>query len=557
MNTFRRTAVLLAAVAMGSSCVDDHHHGGDVTHSSETFHMLDSRSKDALAILDNGDVLVVGGFDRSRQPLASAEVFDVSRLGTDDDVMVPVGSMSVPRARLTAVTLASGEVLVAGGSPEPLAERFVPDASSPENGHFVPTAGGLRVPRVNHGAVRLGDGRVLVAGGDDALSADPAPLASAEIFDPATDSFADVASMSVPRSEFTLTRLPDGRVLAAGGRTDSGDASSTAELFDPRTNTWTRVSEANGGNGELAIARFAHAAVLLASSNRVVLAGGTGVDGEPIQAVEIFDPASATFTFAGYLAAPASTGIAGAAMIDGEAVFLGGRDFHDDASKEAAVVRLLVPTQPATAGIQDLRESIAEPIAVGIPLSDSHTGTEILIAGGLDADDDPLGHAILFDPFGFDLALENTLDDQEAMITATLLTLFSVLDDERTGKGSVDLEVEDDPVNDTVVHGDVGDAGVGLSLDAGAVVGAAANASFSIRVEDGVVSASDLEITFTPERVSGFLDPNVDHFTVTGVRTASAVDGEVRGTHTLRSASFRLFFANRRTDPTLSTVIVR
>lgn len=46
-------------------------------------------------------------------------------------------------------------------------------------------------------------------------------------------------SMNVPRSNHTLTLLPDGRVLAAGGVTTSAVVTSTAEIYDPATGTWT------------------------------------------------------------------------------------------------------------------------------------------------------------------------------------------------------------------------------------------------------------------------------------------------------------------------------
>src|SRR4051794_1067679 len=90
---------------------------------------------------------------------------------------------------------------------------------------FVPT-GSMHVHRVQSATVRLRDGRVLVVGGAD----DTTQVSSAEIYDPATETFRLVGSMSHARVLPTATLLPDGRVLVAGGWDGSQDLDST-EIF--------------------------------------------------------------------------------------------------------------------------------------------------------------------------------------------------------------------------------------------------------------------------------------------------------------------------------------
>ena len=72
--------------------------------------------------------------------------------------------------------------------------------------------GDMTTPRTYHAAVRLLDGRVLVAGGNTALVGGN-QLSSAEIYDPATGLWTATGSMAAARDVFSLTLLPNGKVL--------------------------------------------------------------------------------------------------------------------------------------------------------------------------------------------------------------------------------------------------------------------------------------------------------------------------------------------------------
>jgi hypothetical protein len=103
-------------------------------------------------------------------------------------------------------------------------------AQSPST--FTP-AGDVTSPRWGHTATLLPNGNVLIAGGSTQVPGTDR-LASAELYDPATGTFAPTGSMITSRAKHTATLLPNGKVLIAGG---SGDAS--AELYDPSTGTFT------------------------------------------------------------------------------------------------------------------------------------------------------------------------------------------------------------------------------------------------------------------------------------------------------------------------------
>ncbi|RIL06067.1 hypothetical protein DCC79_15670, partial [bacterium] len=138
---------------------------------------------------------------------------------------------------------------------------------------------------------RLRDGRILAAGGDGGPGQ---PLVGrAEVFDPATGAWTETGPMHQPRSLHTATVLGDGSVVVIGGATPGFVAG--AERFDPAAGTWQPI-------GSLAVGRDRHTATLL-PDDRILVAGGRGAGGR-LNSVEIFDPATGTSTAAGVLHTP-------------------------------------------------------------------------------------------------------------------------------------------------------------------------------------------------------------------------------------------------------------
>src|ERR1041385_2548812 len=84
-------------------------------------------------------------------------------------------------------------------------------AAAQAPGTFVPT-GNMTTPRGDHTATLLLNGKVLITGGSKERPA------SAELFDPFTNTFTRTGNMTAGRwFGNSATLLPDGRVLIVGG----------------------------------------------------------------------------------------------------------------------------------------------------------------------------------------------------------------------------------------------------------------------------------------------------------------------------------------------------
>jgi hypothetical protein len=169
----------------------------------------------------------------------------------------------------------------------------------------------------------MGNGKLLVAGGQGPQSiSGQTNLASAEIYDPVANTWAPAASMNIPRVNFGMIVLPNGKVLAVGG-SSNGLFVATTELYDPVANTWTYT---NDGSGQTTLSEVKYfPSPFLLSNGKVVVAGGNSPDSStPSSAVELFDPATQSWALLTPLA-QARTQHFPVALPNGRFVLLGGR----------------------------------------------------------------------------------------------------------------------------------------------------------------------------------------------------------------------------------------
>jgi len=394
-RTIRRvgTVLVLAAFAVAAGIVEPGYcqdrplpdPGAKALSTAPDWHptgnLNSSRCGHTATLLASGKVLVVGGSDGEctsikSNTLDSAELYD------------PVtGSWSVtgrlkqPRTGHTATLLPSGLVLVVGGSVASAtsfetigtAELYDPDAGDWKS------TGNLIAQRSSHTATLLQNGAVLVAGGREGNSSALDAFDSAELYDPSTGTWSRTGNLVTGRSAHTATQLQNGKVLVAGGVR----AGRSAELYDPVGGAWTRTGDLNEGRSDHTATRMQDGRVLVASGDNPYDDYG----GDPGTA-EIYDPGTASWSNTGNLGA-IRNGHTATLLPSGKVLVTGGVYFSARKGAELydPVSRTWIPTGN-----------------VSTPRFFGHTATllsdgKVLVAAGASEDDLPtaLDSAELYD----------------------------------------------------------------------------------------------------------------------------------------------------------------
>lgn len=295
-----------------------------------------ARKHATSTVLPNGKVLILGGLI----------YYPPSWMGNGDGTIYnpatntwsATASMSFFRYDHVATLLQDGRVLVVGGSGGgpgqsttlynpttntwsntgstalyyngghsatllPDGRVFVTGASYSERGSDIydPMAGTWSagpvgsVARHRHSATLLANGKVLIAGGgtDDYGYY---PQSTASLYDPATNTLAVTGSMTTARSYHSATLLPNGKVVVMGGIAAAGGVLTSIEIYDPASGTWSTSA------ATLATPRKAHTSILL-PDGRVMVAAGTDSSGAAISTVEIFSSTSPGWSGTGSMGA--------------------------------------------------------------------------------------------------------------------------------------------------------------------------------------------------------------------------------------------------------------
>jgi len=247
----------------------------------------------AAVVLADGRVLVAGGE-------GTPEIYDPARRR-----WTRTGPIRGEFYSATGALLEDGRVLVVGSTPgDPVnAELYDPVSNTWK------VTGQMGRRRTFHSLRRLPDGRVMAAGGYfwDSLGNLQGVLET-EVFDPVTETWRDVGTLTSAALLPGLTVLEDGRVLVTGNQ--------SVQIFDPVSGMWTQTAD-------LTFVREYHVASTL-DDGRVLVAGGF-----ISPAAEIFDPFTESWSLTGPM-----TGfrLAPAVWLDsgGRVFFMGGFDRYSN-----------------------------------------------------------------------------------------------------------------------------------------------------------------------------------------------------------------------------------
>ncbi|MFH2007580.1 MAG: kelch repeat-containing protein [bacterium] len=346
--------------AVGLTCVANWTPGPTLTQA---------RGDHSATLLNNGEVLIAGGWYGTNTELTSAVLFDPV-----GDTFGPAGSMADGRFTHPAVLLPDGKVLVAGGANdltygyEATTEVYDPLLDSwssggllaEERGAFTMTildndqvlaiagvyisgapygcrqttelfdylssgwTGGplLGLARHYHTATRLIDGRILVTGGGIGSSPSDSVTDTVEICDASGSSFSPLPAMSFRRHGHSATRLVDGRVLVVGGLWyifGGGPVTyeASAEIFDPGTDTWLPPVT------PMPSPRHSHKATLL-PNGEVLVTGGTN-NGVYLDTALVYNPSADSWRDVGSMSVLRSSHSA-TLLQDGRVLIVGGRN---------------------------------------------------------------------------------------------------------------------------------------------------------------------------------------------------------------------------------------
>jgi N-acetylneuraminic acid mutarotase len=361
--------------------------------------MISERYQHRAVLLASGKVLVVGGSGDG-----SAEVYDPGTGAWTVTGPLNNGGRSVSTLSL----LPNGLALVAGGDGNDTAELF-----NPATGIWTPT-GSMATARASHTATVLTDGKVMVAGGIDN---DQHVLTSAELYDPAAGTWTTIGSMKTIRTHHTATLLGNGRVLVAGGDDNTGKLYYTStELFTPShptvPDTWTAT-------GSLNFNRSRHSATLL-SNGKVLVVGGVNLNGTPIASAELYDISAGTWESTGSLHSP-HAGHTATLLNDGKVLITGGIDNNNSG---VSIVAAEVYDPSTGVWTQSAPLTLAR---------QNHTATvlpngAVLVVGGLGTNNfNPLTSTELYDPTSDTWTATTSLNHARSEHTATLLNDGKVL----------------------------------------------------------------------------------------------------------------------------------
>lgn len=260
---------------------------------------------DVIALLRDGTVLVEGGRDINGNLQGTTWLYDPAQ-----DRWSQVGSVIEPRIGPSSALLSDGRLLIAGGGipldfPEQTPNGEVDFKPTPSAEIYDPAtakwspAGQLHAARDGIRLVALGGGGAIAAGGCQGAAGWSPPVATAEVYDAASNAWSMTTPLPVAMCGADGVGLRDGRALVVDQYTFTGveryfyNSSDEAFIYDPMTRAWSLTGGlAGGGTGTLMLS---DGRIMVPELQQGAVQGRTFKE---LVGGQIFDPATDGWTYA-------------------------------------------------------------------------------------------------------------------------------------------------------------------------------------------------------------------------------------------------------------------
>ncbi len=350
-------------------------------------------------------------------PLSSVERYVATAVHSDNSTQIIPGIATWTSTNTATATIdATGLMTAVGQGTTTIQATFNSVTGSSSLTVGVPSfrsVGSLNMSRTGHTATLLQNGQVLIVGGNnDPAGGNDTTLASAELYDPVTETFSYTGSLTTPRYLHTATLLPNGNVLIVGGEQtlDSyGDMGGvfTIEMYDPTSGTFSLVP------GSL---DNAEPTTTLLSNGMVLLQAWDGSD--PIQ---LYDPSTGVLSNAGSsLGLPLGQTFTATLLNDGTVLDAGGILYSSGNETITNVAQLFNPATETLSATGNLTTPTEYQTATLL-----NTGS-VLLAGG-EGTSGYLSAAELYNPTAKTFSATANLALPRTSHTATLLSDGTVL----------------------------------------------------------------------------------------------------------------------------------
>lgn len=234
---------------------------GDVTSSDQAdTPEIYNPATNSLSALTNIQTTTLAGYSATF-PTGNNKVFTISYGNADMHILDADAKTWIYKGKAlnsggATAQYRPGKILMTGGRSGGSSDKKASLIDINQSSFSWRSIAPMAYARYYHNLVNLPDGKVLAVGGAStpSPSASSGPLAT-ELWDPQNEQWTTVAPISVKRMyHSTAILLPDGRVLAAGGRNGSGEG-QTAEIYSPpylfrgaRPTITNAPSSVNGGS---------------------------------------------------------------------------------------------------------------------------------------------------------------------------------------------------------------------------------------------------------------------------------------------------------------------